>query len=110
MEQAIQEFLKLREERVPFLGRAMIVTEVDATSSLIAEDEVEKELKASGLESHVLLYWKVFVRSVRAEEGAPPFTDADILTLARGSRGKLTALMTAVDRVNGMSGEANAKN
>lgn len=112
MEQAIQDFLKLREERVPFLGKTYLVSEVTAQASLYADAAVEKQLAEANLESDVLLYWKMFVRSVTSDtlERAQLFTDADIPELARGSRMKLAPLMGAVDRVNGFNAEANAKN
>lgn len=102
--------IEIQEEVAKFLGVDYIVRELDASSSLAVEDEVEKELAKSGLDQSQLLVWKMFVRCVIVKEtGAPMFSDADIPKLARGSRSKISPLMAAFNRVNGFDAPENEK-
>jgi hypothetical protein len=110
MLQEILDAIACREEELKFLGRDVVVREVDISTDLIIEQEVEKEILDAGAERAELGYWKMFVRSVALKEtGAPLFEGADIPKLRKGARGRLAPLCAAVNRVNGLDAETNAK-
>jgi hypothetical protein len=110
MLQDILEAIACREEELKFLGRDVIVREVDISTEMVIEDEVEKEILDAGAGRAELGYWKMFVRSVTLKEtGAPLFDGADIAKLRKGARGRLAPLCAAVNRVNGLDADLNAK-
>lgn len=106
----IFEAIRCREEELDWLGRALVIRELDASSSLVEEQELD-ELRRGKEVPDDETYWRIFARSVTVKEtGARLFEDEDIPKLRQASRFKLQPLTSAVARVNGLSGEDNAKN
>lgn len=103
--------IQCRVESLTWQGVELVVREVDASASLIQEHEAEKLAKDGGALPEDELYWRILVRSVFVKEtNKPLFEDADIAELRKASRNKLGPLVGAVDRVNGLRGDDNAKN
>ncbi len=111
MLQEILDAIKCREETVDFLGRKVLVREINSAAPLGGTPEEERALEASGIAAGDLVYWRVFVRAVLdAETQAPIFSLVNIPALEAGSRSKLLSLVRAVNRTNGLDAEDNAKN
>lgn len=92
------EVLRIREEQVELGGHKLVVRELQSAADVAA------------LADNQDLGYKLLVRCVFDEAGAPAFTDDDIPALKAGSKSRLAPLMAAVTRVNGFDSEANAKN
>lgn len=93
--------IKPREETVKLAGKQLVVREIPSATDLVSPDAVPGAPEP---------YWQIIVRSVFNEAGEPVFTDADVPALKAGSKGKLRPLFAAVNRVNGLDVEENAKN
>lgn len=98
MLQDIYDALKVREEKIQFAGREIVVRELDGAADVAAfEDDTD-------------LKWKLLVRCAFDLDGKALFTDSDIHDLKAASRIKLRSLVEAVNRVNGFAVEDEAKN
>lgn len=97
MRAELLKFLERREERVTLGGMVLVIREMPTAgemSELAGED--------SG--------FRLVVRCVFDEDGAPLFTDEDIPVLKGLSKTKFSPVAAAVNRVNGWDAEAEVKN
>lgn len=94
----LAEFLRPREERLSFAGRTLVVRELESAADV------------ASMADNVDLAYKLMVRCVFDEAGAPVFTEADVPALRSGAKAKLLPLMEAVNRVNGFDTEGDSKN
>ena len=94
----LAEYLRPREERLAFAGRALVVRELESAADVAFMADNED------------LSYKLLVRCVFDEAGAPVFTEADVVALKAGAKAKLLPLMEAVNRVNGFDTAGDAKN
>jgi hypothetical protein len=91
-------YLAGREERVKFGKRTVIVRELASAAELpMLKDDSDAT-------------YRLLVRSVFEEDGEQTFTDDDIPKLKRASRRRVSDLLVAAARVNGLDGEVEAKN
>lgn len=93
-----QEFLAGREERVKLGSRTVIVRELTSA--------IDLPLLAGDADAS----YRLLVRSVFEEGGEPTFTDADIPALKAASRRRVSRLLDATVRVNGLDVEEEEKN
>ena len=93
------EFFKRREERVLVGGVAFVARELATAADLSAlKDDPDYSIK-------------VLIRCIFMEDGTPAFTDSDVVDIkAETSVFKMSELVRAVHRVNGMDQEAEVKN
>lgn len=94
----IEEFLRLREERVKLGRRTVVVRELEVAKDLGVEPGSEDTVYA------------LTVRCVFDEDGKPVFEMADVPKLKAFSKRKFMVLYEAVQRVNGLDLEAEVKN
>ena len=95
----ILEAIKLREERVKFAGKELVVRELSTAAKLSS---------GKGEEDN---FYHLFIACVYEEDGETLALNAEsIPALKAGSRNKLAPLILAVTRVNGLDVEAEAKN
>lgn len=90
--------LARREERVTIGGLKLVVR------------EMENAADVAGFEDGADYGYKLVVRCVFDEAGAPVFTDDDISALKGASRVKFLPVIAAVNRVNGIDVEGEVKN
>ena len=93
------ERFKRREERIPVDGVMFVAKELATAADLSAlSDDPDYSLK-------------VLIRCIFMEDGTPAFTDEDIPDIkAATSVFKMSQLIQAVHRVNGMNQDAEVKN
>lgn len=93
------ERFKRREERVTVDGVVFVARELSTAADIQAlKDDPDYSMK-------------VLVRCVFMDDGKPAFTDADVADMKEhASLFKMSMLMGAVHRVNGMDQEAEVKN
>lgn len=95
----LAEFLQPREERLVFGKVKLVIKELDGS----ADNTVLREPEDRS--------WKLLVRCVfREDNGEPAFSDDDIPVLKKKSPTVTAPLVVAVQRVNGMNLEEEAKN
>lgn len=87
----LEEFLRVREERIILGGVTIVVREL-TTAAELAES-------AKGLDT----IYAITVRCAFSEKGVPVFTDTDIPKLKSGPKMRLMPLFDAVSKVNGLS-------
>lgn len=98
MLEALKVALAPREEKVELGGVALTVREMPSAASV----EAMRDNKDLG--------YKLLVRCVFDAEGKLAFDDADIEALKMSAKMKLAPLLAAVNRVNGLAVEDEAKN
>ena len=95
----LAEFIKAREERITIAGTTFVVRELSSAVDLAVAGKDKDDI-----------YYRIVVRSVFSEKGEQALGDEDIPALKGGSKIKLAPLYEAVNRVNGLNVEAEAKN
>jgi hypothetical protein len=94
----ILEAIKLREEPVKLAGSTLIVRELSSAADLGAT------------KGDPDIFYRLMMACVFEEDGVTPaMTAEDIPALKAGSRKKLAPLVLAVQRVNGLDAEDDAK-
>lgn len=97
MLKAIQDALTLREEKVTLAGQELVVREL-AVITEVPEGERSDA------------FYRMMVACVFDPEGKPAFEVADLPAIKAASRRALRDVIEAVQRVNGLNVEAEAKN
>lgn len=90
--------IRPREEPVTVGGLKLVVREMAHAADVASFDD------------NADLTYKLVVRCVFDEAGAPVFTDDDIPALKAAAKVRLAELVAAVTRVNGFDLAGNAKN
>jgi hypothetical protein len=106
----IQDALARRKELIEFHGRKLLVVELENAADVAPEGTPKEDL-----------FWHIMVACIyeaaetpekpgEYEMGPPALTAADVPALKGGSRRATRPLAQAVERVNGLNAEDEAKN
>lgn len=111
MLEAIREALRVQEEELEFCGRKVIVRELNAAASLpVGEPAATPEERTAQAErGYMLMLVRCVFWADGDDVGVQVFTDDDIPAIEAGAKRVLAPLVAAVNRVNGLDADLNAK-